>query len=60
MDIITVAKILVLGGTWILQDAIASLLYYLNRDDQSWHYDQLLRCLRGLIGVLFIAIGFYL
>ncbi len=49
--------LLVIGGTWVLQDSVASILYYLKRDGENWYFNHALRVLRGLIGVMFIVIG---
>ena len=43
------------GGVWITQDAIASILYYLGKE--NWHYNQAVRIVRGFIGIMFITIG---
>lgn len=57
----TVISIIILaGGVWIMQDAIASILYYLKRDNEKWYFNHLVRLLRGLWGVIFIYIGIYL
>ena len=52
--------ILIIGGTWITQDAIASILYYIGRDNEKWYFNHLVRLLRGLWGLAFIYIGIYL
>ena len=50
----------IIGGAWITQDALASILYYLKRDNEKWYYNHLVRLLRGLWGLVFIGIGIYL
>ena len=45
------------GGVWILQDAIASILYYLKRDNEKWYYNHMVRIFRALWGVAFIIMG---
>ena len=52
--------VLLVGGTWILQDAIASILYYLGREDEKWYFNHAVRILRGLWGLVFIAMGIIL
>jgi len=45
------------GGVWELQDAIASILYYLKHDDESLVFNQLLRILRAFWGIVLIVCG---
>lgn len=45
------------GGVWVFQDSLASILYYIGKDGQRWHFDQLLRVLRGILGLVFIGMG---
>ena len=45
------------GGVWVLQDAIASILYYLKRDNEKWYYNHMVRIFRALWGVAFITMG---
>ena len=52
--------ILIAGGTWMLQDAIASVLYYLKRDDEKWYFNHAVRILRGIWGLVFIGCGILL
>ena len=52
--------VLLVGGTWILQDAIASILYYLGREDEKWHFNHAVRIFRGLWGLVFITMGIIL
>ena len=49
--------LLLSGGIWITQDALASILYYLKRDDEKWYFNHAVRIIRGLIGIMFIIIG---
>ena len=49
--------LLIIGGTWLTQDAIASILYYLKRDNENWYFNHLVRIFRGLIGIMFIVMG---
>ena len=43
------------GGTWITQDAICSILYYIGKE--NWHFNHAARIIRGLVGIVFIVIG---
>mgnify|MGYP001589649972 CR=1 FL=1 len=52
--------ILIIGGTWITQDAIASILYYIGRDNEKWYFNHAVRVIRGLIGIMFTVIGIIL
>ena len=49
--------LLIIGGTWLTQDAIASILYYLKRDNENWYFNHLVRIFRALWGIAFITIG---
>ena len=49
--------IVLAGGVWIFQDALASILYYLKREDEKWHYNQAVRVLRGIWGLVLITCG---
>ena len=53
-----IAVLLLIGGTWIFQDSLASVLFYLGRE--NWHYNHSLRCIRGLWGLVFIVCGILL
>ena len=50
-------------GTWILSDAIYSILLYLNQPGvdgkklQSWGRDHWVRVLRGCLGIAIMVIG---
>lgn len=57
MNNIVVGILLISGGTWLTQDAIASILYYLKRDNEKWYYNHLVRIFRALWGIAFIVIG---
>jgi len=46
------------GGVWLTQDAIASILYYLGKE--NWHYNQAARLARAFWGVAFIVMGIIL
>jgi len=50
----------IIGGTWIFQDALASILYYLKKTNENWYYNQALRVLRGIWSLFFICLGIYL
>ena len=52
-----IGLILIIGGTWVLQDSLASILYYLKRDDEKWYFNHLVRLLRAIWGVVFIVCG---
>ncbi len=52
--------ILIAGGTWMLQDALASILYYLKRSDEKWYFNHAVRIIRGIWGVVFIGCGIIL
>jgi hypothetical protein len=49
--------IILVCGTWVFQDSLASILYYWGKDGQSWHYDHLLRTIRALVGVGLVTCG---
>ena len=58
MDMIVyIALLLIIGGTWIAQDGIASILFYLKRDDERWHFNHAVRLFRVAWGIVFIACG---
>lgn len=48
---------LIAGGVWILQDSIASVLYYLKADGEHWHFNHAVRILRACWGIAFLVIG---
>ena len=50
----------IIGGGWVFQDALASILFYLNRPDERWHFNHAVRIIRGLIGIMFLIIGIIL
>ena len=52
--------VLIAGGTWMLQDALASVLYYLKRDDEKWYFNHAVRIIRGVWGLVFIGCGIFL
>ena len=61
MSVLLYAWVLAIG-VGVCQDAIASILYYLHRDDESWHYNHACRLLRlggglALIIISSIALG---
>ena len=53
-DIIAWAIVLMVG-TWFIQDAIASVLYYLKTE--NWHYNHALRLARLGAGIALIVIA---
>ena len=57
MNNIVLGIILVSGGIWLTQDAIASILYYLGRDNERWYFNHAVRLFRGLWGIVFIVMG---
>mgnify|MGYP001594088891 FL=1 len=60
MNNVTLGIILLAGGTWLTQDAFASVLYYLKRDNEKWYFNHLVRLFRGAWGLIFIGLGIYL
>ena len=50
--------LLLTGGVWMFQDALASILHYLKTE--NWHYNHALRVIRGLFGLAFIYWGIVL
>jgi len=54
---VVIPIILIAGGVWVFQDALASILYYLKKDDENWSYNQPLRIFRAIWGVIFIVCG---
>ena len=57
MSNIVVGIILISGGTWLFQDALASILYYLKRDNERWYFNHAVRLFRALWGIVFIVLG---
>lgn len=55
-----ISLILIIGGTWIIQDGLVSILYYLKRDNEKWYFNHLVRILRAILGVVFIVCGIIL
>ena len=51
-----IGMICLAGGVWIFQDSLASILYYLN-SNENWYFNQALRIIRALWGVVFVVIG---
>lgn len=49
--------VILAGGVWVLQDSIASILYYLKHDNEKWYYNHMVRIFRGIWGLIFIALG---
>ena len=57
MSITVMGIICLSGGLWIMQDAIASILYYLKRDNEKWYFNHAVRILRALWGITLIVVG---
>jgi len=55
-----IGMIILSGGVWVLQDSIASVLYYLKRDDEKWYFNHAVRILRACWGIAFIICGVYI
>lgn len=55
--LILLALLIACGGTWVVQDGIASVLHYLKDEDENWHFNQALRILRIIWGLVLIASG---
>lgn len=51
------AKFLIFSGTWLLCDAIFSLMLYVGKDGQSWLKDHSIRIIRGFIGIVLIWVA---
>jgi len=51
------AIISIIGGTWIFQDSLASILYYLHDDKEKWHFNHAVRLIRACWGLVFIGMG---
>ena len=57
MNNMLVGVLLLSGGIWITQDALASILYYLKRKDEKWYFNHAVRIFRALWGITFIVMG---
>lgn len=61
-----IGKIILIGATWLLSDAVYSITLYLNAPSyegskrQTWHKDHWVRIVRGFWAIVFIYIGFVL
>lgn len=55
MNNMAMGIVLIAGGVWLTQDSIASILYYLGKE--NWHYNQAVRLARAVWGIAFIVIG---
>ena len=51
--------ILIIGGTWVLYDSLASIGYYLGRADELWRFNHAVRIARAFWSLVFISIGVY-
>ncbi len=47
----------IVAGTWVLQDGVASILYYLKNDNEKWYFNHLVRLLRAFWGLVMIVSG---
>ena len=61
--LIVIALIQAISGAWIFSDGLYSILLYLNKPayhgrKQTWKRDHWIRCVRSLIGILWIVGGF--
>jgi hypothetical protein len=52
-----IGAMVLIGGVWVTQDAIASLLYYINKPEEKWYYNQACRGMRLLWGVVLVICG---
>lgn len=52
--------IISLAGTWVVQDGLASILYYLHHDSEKWYFNHAVRLIRMAIGVILLIVGFML
>ena len=52
-----ISILLIIGGGWCVQDALASILYYLKRSDERWYFHHAVRLIRAGWGLVFIACG---
>ena len=50
--------LIIIGGVWVFQDSLASILFYLGKE--NWHYSQALRIIRMLIGIVILVCGIIL
>lgn len=58
-----ISKLLIVGGTWLVSDAIYSITLYINATSyggkkQTWRRDHWIRLLRLFWGLFFIIAGF--
>jgi len=49
--------LMIFAGTWVFQDSLASILYYIGKPDQNWHYDHSLRIIRAVVGLALLIRG---
>ncbi len=52
-----IGGILIAGGIWILQDALASICFY---PQEKWRWNHIARLIRVLWGIAFVWLGFLL
>ena len=57
MSVMVMGIVILSGGVWITQDAIASILYYLKQDNEKWYFNHAVRILRALWGITLIVVG---
>jgi len=57
VSVMVMGIVILSGGVWITQDAIASILYYLKQDNEKWYFNHLVRILRALWGIALIVVG---
>lgn len=50
--------IFTLGGVWLFQDGLASILYYICYSQEHWRFNHALRIARMLWGLAFIGLGY--
>ena len=58
MTIKLIGCVLIIGGTWVFQDGLASIVFYKGRE--SWVTNHSWRIVRSLLGLVFIIAGCYL
>jgi len=57
VEMTVVGLIILIGGVWLAQDSIASILYYLHKPNERWVFNHAVRILRLIWSVIFVILG---
>lgn len=55
--VVKLGIVVLAGGVWVFQDSLASILFYLDDEEESWYYNQPLRIIRALWGLAIVICG---